>query len=183
MNTIAAKARHSSPRMDYLLIVVGALMAAVGFLFAISALTSSTVATVGTSAWTETPCVIVSSEVLSLGGVMAVRQFEPLIRFRYTVDKKEYMSNLYTRGVRHYDNKAAVRKIVDQYPPGTNTSCYVNPKAPQEAVLTKSVGDALPRGGYGLIIGLVGMSLAWTGRRRRRAAQRMEQEAKATPTA
>ena len=82
--------------------------------------------------WTPTPCTILSSEVQSHGDTYSIE-----VRFSYSVNDKSYESNRYDfveGSSSGYDSKA---KVVRSIPPGSRTTCYVNPQNPSDAVLER----------------------------------------------
>ena len=87
--------------------------------------------------WKPTACQVISSEVVqqprSVGeGV----RYKIEIKYRYTYGGRTYTSNSYdVMGFSGTSGYRAKAKVVARYPPGTATTCYVNPKAPQEALL------------------------------------------------
>ena len=121
--------------------------------------------------WQKTPCVIVSSRVVthsdSDGSTYAVE-----VVYRYTFKGRNYTGDKYdfvTGSSSGYDAKSA---IVRQYPAGKQTFCYIDPANPEEAVIsTEFRGDYL----FALIpllfvvVGACGIVYAikswWKGRR------------------
>jgi hypothetical protein len=111
--------------------------------------------------WLETPCHIISSQVKSHHGSKGGNTYSVDMNFSYEFNNHKYISNRYdfTLGSSSgYDSKAAV---VNNYPPGKDTLCYVNPAAPNEAVISRDIDKVLyfialfPL--IFIIIGLVGL--------------------------
>jgi len=86
--------------------------------------------------WKEIPCVIESSQVGVNG--QGEDEFDSInIAYRYTYEGQEYRSKRY--GFTPDSRTAPTRglAVVDRYPPGKQTICFVNPGTPAEAVLNR----------------------------------------------
>lgn len=88
--------------------------------------------------WAETPCTIVSSEVEVHAGDGDTYSIE--IKYDYTFDGRPH------RGERYhfmYGASSSGRKgkqaVVDRYPRGLQTTCYVDPDDPSQAVLNRGL--------------------------------------------
>ena len=117
---------------------------------------------VDAQSWTELRCEIVSSEVRTHPGEdSATYSIDTL--FRYEIDGREYRSNRYqfmSGSSSGYESKA---RIVQGLPPGSTTTCFVDPDDPHEAVIERGLtGDYL----FGIapliftLIGVGGLVLA-----------------------
>lgn len=125
--------------------------------------------------WTETPCTIVSSRLVTSHGENDT--YSPHIVFQYEWQGQPRESERYQLVAYSSSFRSAHQRIVDAHPPGLQTVCYVNPNDPSEAVLDRSfpagiwigaiVGGAFALFGIG---GLVG-SLAYARSVRRRATE------------
>jgi heme/copper-type cytochrome/quinol oxidase subunit 2 len=92
--------------------------------------------------WSETPCVVVSSQVSSHSSDDGTT-YSVDILYGYTVNGREYKSNRYHfmgGSSSGYQGKA---EIVSRHSPGTRTVCYVNPKDPTDAVLERGFTNDL----------------------------------------
>jgi hypothetical protein len=89
--------------------------------------------------WTALPCTIVSSGFTS---DTSQRYTEDVV-YSYTVDGKPLQANRYEFAqVWYRDRTARAAKeaaLTARYPPGSQTTCYVNPRDPAEAVLQRRV--------------------------------------------
>lgn len=117
--------------------------------------------------WREVPCVIVSSDVRSHSSDDGVT-YAIEVLYRYEVDGREHRSNRYqflggsTSG---YDGKA---EIVARIPAGTETTCYVDPDDPFEAVIERGFTTDYLFGLLPLVfvaVGLGGMGFVVLGAR------------------
>jgi len=84
--------------------------------------------------WRPTPCTVVTSEIRthrdSDGNTYSVR-----IVYRYTVNGRQYQSDRYDFAGISSSGYRSKKAIVQRYPPGQETICYVNPRDPTDAVL------------------------------------------------
>lgn len=139
------------------------------------------------------PCEIISTNIRDYGSVAGTtppQAFAAKIRFRYTYDGRTYTVTSGNRGANpRYPwyiamdlqaNKERIEKLLAAFPEGTKTTCYVDTRAPQFAVLRNKMPPLslmlgllplalLPVGGY------IGRMVAdylrlRMGRRRARAA-------------
>lgn len=88
--------------------------------------------------WVETPCQIVSSEVKVNRGSDSTT-YSPEIHFQYTFEGREYEAKGY-RLVGGSSSGGWARRVVDRFPEGEETVCFVNPQDPSRAVLDPSWG-------------------------------------------
>jgi len=94
---------------------------------------------VDAQSWTAVGCVIDSSEV-AVSSSSDGDTYRVDIRYNYVVDGLTYYGDRYDFSVGSssgYDRKA---RIVDQYPPGSETTCYVDPDDPNRSVIDRSPG-------------------------------------------
>jgi hypothetical protein len=86
--------------------------------------------------WREVPCAIVSSTVRTHQGDDGAT-YSIDVLYRYEIDGREHRSNRYQfmgGSSGGYDSKA---EVVAGIPPGTETTCYVDPNDPFEAVMER----------------------------------------------
>lgn len=106
--------------------------------------------------WHQTDCRIVSGQVVYHSGNKGPTYSVEIV-FKYHVGGQHYQSRHYdfmegsTSG---YDDKQAV---VDRYPPGMRTVCYVNPSDPTDAVLDRDYPHDMWFGFVALIFPLIGI--------------------------
>jgi uncharacterized protein DUF3592 len=121
--------------------------------------------------WPAVPCLVVESHVDESSDSDGTT-YKAVIHTSYTYEGRQYTSNrydfvdVYSSG---YDGKKAV---VDQYPAGAQTTCYVNPADPSEAVLKRGFSARYLVGLVGLIFllpGLIGMIWVVSAGRKRKA--------------
>ena len=97
--------------------------------------------------WLETPCVILASAVNEDKNDSGLYRIG--ITFKYEIAGRSQESSRYrfARGALFaYRGKKAV---VDRFPPGTKTVCYVNPADPSDSVIERGMTSDL------LIVGIV----------------------------
>ncbi len=85
--------------------------------------------------WKRVPCAIVASEVREVGGESP---YAITIGYQYDFGGRRYSGSAYKRGYSASDTYSGVQKIVQKYPVGRATVCYVNPGNPAEAVLKRN---------------------------------------------
>ncbi|MGI6497174.1 MAG: DUF3592 domain-containing protein [Kiritimatiellia bacterium] len=137
--------------------VFGLIFGTVGLVVLVLAVRSS-LRQLDTRHWVATPCEIVESGITRDG---ERHRFDTVFTYRF--NGHSYTSRRFTHegGLREKQINDAQR-LLSQYPQGTSTTCYVNPAAPDEALIRRdlSVGGmivpillALPfvLSGYGLI--------------------------------
>jgi Protein of unknown function (DUF3592) len=111
--------------------------------------------------WREVPCTILSSQVASHSDSDGTT-YSVDIAFAYRVNGAEMRSNRYdfnTGSSSGYDGKKAV---VDRYPPGSETVCYVDPEDPQRAVLSRDFSATYLIGLFPLLFLFAGLGgLIW----------------------
>lgn len=113
--------------------------------------------------WTATPCRVLSSEVQHHSGKS--RTYSVNIRYAYTFNGHAYESSRYDfmgGSSSGYEGKA---KIVAQYPPGSEATCWVNPQSPSEAVLERRFTSVMLFGLIPLLFVLIGIGVMVMGLR------------------
>jgi hypothetical protein len=110
---------------------------------------------IGASDWQQTPCVIESSKVVSHPGSESTTYSIGIV-YRYTFDDRPYTSKRYDFGVGSTSGRKNKAAVVARYPAGTQTTCYVNPAVPHEAVIERSFPASVAFGGIGLVFALAG---------------------------
>ena len=106
--------------------------------------------------WVVTPCTIVSSRVQSHRGDDSTT-YRIDILYRYEFNGEEHQSNRYTfmgGSSSGYKRKA---EIVRRYPAGMRSTCFVDPRQPQEAVLERGLTRDMWFGAIPVVFMLVGM--------------------------
>lgn len=83
--------------------------------------------------WTPTPCTVVSSDVKANDDSLQLT-----VVFKYTVNQQEYQSDTYcfTSMSSNTANRWK-RQVVKDHPAGKQTTCFVNPNDPTEAVIER----------------------------------------------
>lgn len=91
--------------------------------------------TAATYQWTAAPCTIIESRIAE--DLKSDRPFELVVSYRYAVDGKAYTSSQYSKDKPVFDKYIKVQHLLDQYPKGAQTRCYVNPADASEAVIRR----------------------------------------------
>jgi hypothetical protein len=89
----------------------------------------------GQRSWKRVPCTIVASEVQEVGGESP---YAAAISYQYDYGDRRHSGSAYKRGRSACDTYSGAQKVVQKYPVGRATVCYVNPRNPAEAVLKRN---------------------------------------------
>jgi hypothetical protein len=122
--------------------------------------------------WDETGCVVISSEVRSHSSDDGTT-YSIDILYEYEYDRQIWRSNRYSFvswSSSGYDGKA---EVVEEYPPGRRTVCYVDPDDPSRAVLSRDFSLSYLVGLFPLIFvgaGLLVMRVGAAARAKKRSA-------------
>lgn len=92
--------------------------------------------------WPAVQCTVISSRVRDVRGDDGTT-YKPEILYAYTYIGREYRSSRYSAHAWSSGDRSKASAIVARYPPGSTTTCYVNPARPGEALLTREI-DWLP---------------------------------------
>ena len=109
----------------------------------------------GAQEWVATPCTVTSSQIrtnrsgASGGGGRTNRRGSGgtwtswiSIHYTYVWNGETLSGNVYSFSPTSDYSAAEMQKIVNSLPPGTHTTCYVNPKRPLESVLNRDTPSA-----------------------------------------
>jgi hypothetical protein len=128
--------------------------------------------------WDETDCTVISSEVRSHHSDDGTT-YSIDILYEYDYDRQSWKLNQYSFvswSSSGYDGKA---EVVDEYPPGTRTVCYVDPDDPSQAVLNRDFTLSYLVGLFPLIFvaaGLLVMRVGTVARAKKRSAMSLSSE-------
>ena len=139
----------------FALVFVGAGCACVHFLTIRPAWKSLT-----SSDWRGVPCVIVSSEVEENEGEDGPT-YSVKIVYDYRFAGRSYQSDRYGFIKVASSGYSGKKTIVDRYPPGSEHTCYVNPRNPSEAVLVRKLTADMLLGLFGLLFISAGGAMVW----------------------
>lgn len=101
-------------------------------------------------------CEIVSSRVQSHGGKRGSTYSGDIV-FRYHVGANLYTSSHYSLSFGSSSGYAGKATVVNAYPPGSSTTCRVNPDDPTEAVLNRGFRGEMALGLIPLVFFAVGV--------------------------
>ena len=85
--------------------------------------------------WPEVPCTILASGVEETGDDSD--PYQPSIHFEYRIDGRDYEGRKVSRGDTSTSSYDKARRPADRHPPGSRTTCRVNPDIPGDAVLER----------------------------------------------
>lgn len=122
--------------------------------------------------WPEIPATVVESHVDSSSDSDGTT-YRVMVTYRYVYEGRELESTRYDFSTAYssgYDGKA---RVVERYPAGSRTVCYVNPADPSEAVLSRAFSPMYLIGLFGLLFagpGLIGLVWVLNGMGKKSAA-------------
>jgi len=93
---------------------------------------------IGSRNWVPTPCVIVSSTVKKHRGEKGYTYSIEMV-FRYEFGDKEYESHTYDFSPGSSSGYRSKARVVERYPAGKKATCYVNPRKPSQAVISRQL--------------------------------------------
>ncbi len=86
--------------------------------------------------WTETPCEVTVSDYNMKSAEFISEEFSWNLGYKYTVGGEVYTSKRYrSRGGKWTSALDRIDAMIEQYPVGMKTVCYVNPQNPKVAIL------------------------------------------------
>ena len=133
-----------------------------------------------TRSWTETPCIVLDSRIEEAwDGERVARVF---LSYSYQFTGHDYTGTRLRRvsfyspedqtvakKTPHFDE---AEKLLEKYPAGTATTCWVNPSAPAEAVLEHHSKAAIYTLWWPMLFAVGGAGIAWSAVRRNPAPGR-----------
>jgi len=94
--------------------------------------------------WSPVPCVILESrlteEILNPNTPI---NYRPVIRYRYEASGRSFESDRLRRIETKSSRRPKMDAILDQFPPGTESTAWVNPTDPADAVLVRDRRTAI----------------------------------------
>jgi Protein of unknown function (DUF3592) len=88
--------------------------------------------------WRESSCTIAANRVRAYRARQNRTEYRPDVIFRYQHEGREYVSSDYALDKSFTSSYRDAEAVVQRYPPGVSAGCYVNPRAPAQAVLDRS---------------------------------------------
>lgn len=112
--------------------------------------------------WEQTPATVDSSEVKTFpGSGRNGTTYRVDIAYHYDFHGARYTSDQFEFSTASSSGHDGKQRVVDQYPPGTQTVCFVNPRHPTEAVIHRGLNVQMLFGLIGLPFALVGVFGFW----------------------
>jgi hypothetical protein len=170
--TVAISAKASAARLAHVLpIALGLLFVAVGGSLFLAIGVIPGIRLLRATSWLETPCTIVSSTVRSHSSDDGTT-YSVDILFCYDVDGVTYQSNRYDFANFSSSGADSKREIVNRYPAGSASVCFVDPDDPTRAVLVRDFRPAYLVGLFPLLFLVAGAAVTRWGFRQRDRASR-----------
>ncbi|MFW6060110.1 MAG: DUF3592 domain-containing protein [Phycisphaeraceae bacterium] len=107
--------------------------------------------------WVATPCVIERSELESHRDSEGDTTYSIEMTYRYEYGGRSYRGDRYWFVRGSSSNYSGRKAIVDAHAPGTETTCYVDPDHPSQAVIERGFPNELWFGLFPLLFVLVGL--------------------------
>lgn len=167
--TALPEAKGKIRKSQWGLLLFGFVFFAAGSGFSYIILVRPLLGIIHARSWVETPCVIISGQVLSHDSDDGTT-YSVDILYEYVVDDKAYRSNRYDFMGGSSSGYQGKRAAVDKYLKLKNTVCYVNPESPNDAVLIRNLTWIYAIGLLPLIFVAVGLAImmsAFVGMKRR----------------
>jgi hypothetical protein len=121
-----------------------------------------------TRQWTPTPCRIISAQVLSERPTPRSNPaHKASVRYSYTFKGQSLTGTHIKRVDSSTQHEEVARKKLEEFPIGLETTCYVNPDLPAQAVLRHDTRAALYSIWFPLLFVLGGLGMAWNAVRNR----------------
>ena len=114
--------------------------------------------------WVETPCVIEVSRLDTFDGDDG-DTYAPHIEYSYAFGDGDYEGDRYTFSEGSSSGRSRHQRVVDRYPVGSSSICYVNPDAPEESVLTTNATADYFFGFFGILFIGAGFLVIFLGGR------------------
>jgi hypothetical protein len=109
--------------------------------------------------WNPTTAIVIDSKVRSNwvhGHKVQFRVYSPDVVYAYEVDGRAFRSNTYNLTDLPTPWYYGKRGVVRRFPPGSRVNCFVNPRDPFDAVLSRRLSVSLWFGVWPLIIAALG---------------------------
>ena len=123
--------------------------------------------------WVATPAIVTSSQLETHPSSEGGPTYSIDIRYRYTFDGEDFEGDRYNFAVGSSSEREGKQAVVNRYPVGTETTCYVDPDDAASAVLFRKFGAYVWAGLFGLPFLIVPFIIFQVGVRQRRRAYRL----------
>ncbi len=141
---------------------VGLALALAGALFT-ALLWASYQRAMTTRSWAETPCTIVSSQVIPEQATPnSPTRWRVAVKYEYTFSGQTRQSSRIRRTDGTTGDEAKAIRTREQYTPGALATCWVNPEEPSFAILQHDTKAALYTLWFPLLFVFGGLRMAWS---------------------
>jgi hypothetical protein len=149
-------------------VVVGLLAGSFGMLFVVVFFLAPIYRSVASLGWTATPCTILTSEVEALAGEEGGVTYAVEMTYTYQApdparggQRHAFTGARCGFGRGGTAGRGSKQQVVDENPPGTRRTCWVDPANPASAVVTRAVGIDVLWFSFLLLFPAVGSGMAW----------------------
>jgi hypothetical protein len=121
-----------------------------------------------TRRWTETPCRVISSQVIpEQDKHNSTLKFRVQVRYEYEAASVKHTSERITRSDGPKSNRDDAEALREEFSPGQQTVCWVNPTDATMSVLRHGTRAALYTIWFPLLFVIGGLRMAWVAWRTR----------------
>ena len=143
------------------LLFVGLILAAAGAVFVVVLWTAWQRAE-ETRRWVETPCRVLSSQLLTeQASPNSPTKHRVIVRYEYQTNGITHLSERIRRIDGAKGNRDDAEALRQRFLPGQQTTCWVNPRDPTLAILQHDTRAALYTLWFPLLFVLGGLRMAW----------------------
>lgn len=122
-----------------------------------------------TRRWTQVPCEIISSEVLTdKPSPHSPPEYHASVRYRYELNGTIYHGGVIRRDLGPSTSRETAESRMAPYKVGMKTACFINPEDPGKAVLEHTTLAAVYTMWFPMLIAVAGFGMIWSAWRRKR---------------
>lgn len=149
------------------LVFLGLVLASAGSIF-VAGLWNAWQRAEETRRWTETPCKVLSSQVIPEPDLHnSTIKFRVQVRYEYTVSGVKHVGGRIKRSEGPKSNRDDAESLREEFSPGQATTCWVKPDDPNMSVLKHETRAALYTLWFPLLFVVGGLRMAWAAWRAR----------------
>ena len=122
-----------------------------------------------TRSWAETPCTIVSSQVIPERATPnSPTRWRVVVKYQYLFAGQTHQSSRIRRADGTTGDESKAQRTREKYTPGTQAVCWVNPEQPAFAILQHDTKAALYTLWFPLLFFFGGLKMTWAALRNAR---------------
>lgn len=146
----------------FYLMGIGFAIAAVGAVF-VWLMWSSYAQVQETKSWEEMPCEITVSDINTRSAEHISMEYSWKVEYKFTVEGKVLTSKFHTpRGIKWTSDQGRIKAMIDAYPVGKKTVCYVNLDNTKQVILEHDSQAALYSIWFPMLFVVGGLGIMWS---------------------